>query len=165
MSNRAIGLGIAVAVGLACGGCSFQRVYLSVEPEPFEGHFVRACELLETDATTGTSAPAHAIKPQPETMAALAAIRPPGRFCFVCRRLRICAAHLRSLGLTDPGARSVARAALRGRPTPGGQEQLPPPGGPGLGAVQERICRACASMPRRIQDGTWSHRAPGATER
>lgn len=159
MSNRAIGLSIAIAVGLACGGCSFQRVYLSVEPEPFEGHFVRACELLAPQATTQAET-GRDIKPQPETMAALAAIRPPGRFCFVCRRLRICAARLRSMGLADPDARAVAVAARSGPSRARAADQLPPPGGPGLGAVQERICRACASMPLRIQSGTWGCAPP-----
>ncbi len=163
MSNRAMGLCIAAVLGLACGGCSFQRVYLSVEPEPFEGQFVRACELLDAGASARAVVAAPAIKPQPETMAALAAIRPPGRFCFVCRRLRICAARLRSLGLTDPDARAVARAAPRA--SPAAPDQLPPPGGPGLEAVQERVCRACASMPRRIQDGTWSHCPAGTGAR
>jgi len=152
--TRVIGLGVALALGLASGGCSLQRVYLSVEPEPIEGQFVRACERVDP-----SSPPADAVsglRPQPATMAALAAIRPPGRFCFVCRRLRQCAGRLRALGLDNPDARTLAEAAAERLPAEcRAKVDLPPPGGPGFRAVQERLCRACASMPRRIQDGTW----------
>ena len=134
-----------LAPTLLASGC-FARVSLPIEPGAAEGQFVRACELLDEAAR---------LRPQPATIAALAAIRPPGRFCFVCRRLRRCQARLERLGLeSDPQAEGLARqVADRAGQNP--TADFPPAGGPSLEQMRSLMCRACASMPPRIQDGAW----------
>ena len=134
---------------LSASGCSVHRVYLSVEPENFEGHFVRTCETLDPNA------PDTGLRAHPATMAALSAIRPAGRFCFVCRRLRRCTKQLNELEIDfDPTAREMSVRAMAGQSNVE-PNNLPPPGGPRFSAAREALCRACASMPRRIQLGTW----------
>jgi hypothetical protein len=149
---------VAAVVATPIAGCWQRRVPLTVAPEPPEGHFIRACELLAA-AAQPDSRPAR-LRDQARTMAALRAIRPPGRFCFVCRRLRRCTAQAERLGLAPSmNAHQLARAAVvQLGLEPGAGLGLPPPGGPDLDTARERLCRACASMPERIQRGTWSRR-------
>lgn len=147
---------LAALVAAPLAGCWPRRVPLSVAPEPPEGHFIRACELLT--ASLGPDSRPARLRDQTRTMAALRAIRPPGRFCFVCRRLRRCTALAERLDLAPSlNAHQLARAAItRLGLEPVESPPLPPPGGPDLNTARERLCRACASMPERIQRGTWS---------
>ncbi len=147
---------LAAVMAAPLAGCLKRRVPLTVAPEPPEGHFIRACELLT--AALGPNSRPTRLHDQARTMSALRAIRPPGRFCFVCRRLRRCTAQAERLGLAaSMNAHQLARAAVVHLGLePGASLPLPPSGGPDLETTREQLCRACASMPERIQRGTWS---------
>ncbi len=139
-------------LALASASCTFHRVRLDVEPVDVEGQFVRACEIL---AAAGDRHPP-VMRGQQATLAALASIRPPGRFCFVCRRMRRCAARLDREGRNQYlTARQIALLAVGRTGSSRTVLVLPAPGGPELDDLLERSCESCAAMPARIQDGTW----------
>ena len=132
------------SMNLAC----LTRASLPAKPGDWEAQFIRVCEMFNTDFIS--------LRTQTETMSALESISPPGRVCFVCQRLRACSQqlqqHQRATNLTAHQVSSLAFSTLD-KPPP--IDLLPNPGGELLQETLDRNCRACRSLPTRIQQGTW----------
>ncbi len=108
------------------------------------------------------------LRTQKDTMEALRSISPPGRLCFVCRRLRLCSFALERLEIDDDvSSRELIERLLEGdKKIKVDKSTLPAHGGITFKQARRGMCRACATMPIRIQDGTWidSHERNSSTE-
>ncbi len=152
MQQKLILFMLVILSATCINACSVNRIYLSKTPRVFEADLVRACEFLHA-AKSGTNP---LLRSRHETMEALKSISPPGRLCFVCRRLRLCEFTTEGLKM---GQKLDARTMIENTVSHFGKKlrtkDLPEPGGISLEQARMGMCRACATMPVRIQDGTW----------